>query len=898
MQRTPIDPTHWAELSRLLDEALELPPAGREFWLATLAPAYEPLKPQLRDLLSRAARIETRDFLNTLPKLADATAESTVPAEQAGECIGSYRLVREIGAGGMGSVWLAERTDGLIRRPVALKLPHIGSTRIGLAARMAREREILATLTHPNIARLYDAGITKEGRPYLALEYIEGRPIDAYCNEQRLGLHARLRLFLQVAHAVAHAHAKLIIHRDLKPANILVAGDEEVRLLDFGVAKLLEEGKAAATQLTEISGRALTLDYASPEQILGESLTTATDVYSLGVVLYELLAGTRPYHVQRGSRGALEDAIVQMDPKRMSELASAPERRALRGDLDTIVEKALRKRPDERYATVNAFAEDVLAFLERRPIQARPAGFWYRTARFIARRKLVVALSTTALAAIIGGAGVALWQMLEATTQRDAALAQQQRAESFSEFMTVLLQDAGARPLTAPELLRRGTQILENQTGMDESLLAHMYYEISRNYLFFNDTESELALLKRSADLARRKADTDIQAGAECAMAWSLVRRDRAAAEATFARAEQIVSSVRSPSLQTFVDCQRARASLLTSQGDIEGAIAALQKGFERFERQGAHWSIRKRLLTTQLTDIYRMQDRFKDALPYSEEELRFIRASGRAGTMLEIAAMNNHAGNLTQVGETAQSALLMEEILKRLESGAHWVVQPVGFRTNYGTTKWRLGDPASALELADTDRRLAEQVGNRTSVALSDLLAARALLALGRKEESLQRLERAEALWKTDSKMFARMLQEAALHRADLHIASGELDQARALVDATLAAAGFPGKNAPGIYRVLRTASRAYRLSGDPQRAVELAGAALDISRSIARTERRSVDVGLAALLRAEALADQGITERAASDAALAAEALRAGFGPRHTDTLAAEELLKRLPR
>ena len=276
--------------------------------------------------MSRSAQVETGEFLNTLPKfdLPPDDGRRAAHGEQPGDVVGPYRLVRELGSGGMGVVWLAERTDGLIKRPVALKLPHGAWKRAGLAERMAREREILATLSHPNIAHLYDAGVTRR-RAALPRHRIRRRHTHR-CVLPRAaarGADARLELFAQAADAVAYAHGKLVVHRDLKPANILVTAGGQVRLLDFGIAKLLEDGQATETRLTELSGRALTPDYASPEQILGEPLTVASDVYSLGVVLYELLCGQRPYKLQRDSRGALEEAILQADPPLPSAVAEA-----------------------------------------------------------------------------------------------------------------------------------------------------------------------------------------------------------------------------------------------------------------------------------------------------------------------------------------------------------------------------------------------------------------------------------------------------------------------------------------------------------------------------------------------------------------------------------------------
>jgi tetratricopeptide (TPR) repeat protein/tRNA A-37 threonylcarbamoyl transferase component Bud32 len=466
MHRFATDARAWTELNKLLDVALDQPASQRDHWLETLAPEFAALKPHLRDLLSRADGLETDDFLNTLPKLDTDAREWAPPdarADQPGDEVGPYRLVRELGNGGMGTVWLAQRTDGLINRPVALKLPHGAWRRAGLAERMTREREILATLNHPNIARLYDAGIAADGQPYLALEYVEGRPIDAYCRDQRLEPSSCLALFVQVANAVANAHGKLIIHRDLKPANILVTADGQVRLLDFGIAKLLGEGQAKATKLTEFSGRALTPDYASPEQILGEFLTIASDIYSLGVILYELLSGRRPYKLKRDSRGALEDAIVQTEPALPSAVADRQRGNSLRGDLDTIVLKALKKNPQDRYPTVHALLDDIERYLSARPVLARPDSARYRVAKFVRRNKLVVATTLAIFLALVGGSTLVAWQARVALTQRN-------RAEEVKEFIASVFREAdptrGAGDvLTAAELLSQAERRLKVAGG-------------------------------------------------------------------------------------------------------------------------------------------------------------------------------------------------------------------------------------------------------------------------------------------------------------------------------------------------------------------------------------------------------------------------------------------------
>ena len=410
-------------MSGLLDRALELPPDERARWIEALPEEHDAIRPRLRRLLSESDLAESRTFLQTIPKVdASGSSEAVDDTAPVPEHIGPYRVLRKLAEGGMGAVWLAERADGMVNRHVALKLPRGAWMSAGLAERMGREREILAVLNHPNIARLYDAGITSNGQPYLALEYVAGRPIDQHVTTNQLSVRARLELFLQVARAVAHAHARLIVHRDLKPSNILVADSGDVKLLDFGIAKLLDAGLLSQSAITEATARLFTPDYASPEQIAGEALGVATDVYSSGVLLYELLAGVRPYSLRGASRGALERAIAETVPRRPSDACTDPAtRRALRGDLDTIVLRALKKRPDERYATINALAEDIERHLRCQPVLARPDSAWYRASKYVARNTVAVAAAATVLVAIVAGGSLAVWQARVAVMERDRA---------------------------------------------------------------------------------------------------------------------------------------------------------------------------------------------------------------------------------------------------------------------------------------------------------------------------------------------------------------------------------------------------------------------------------------------------------------------------------------------
>jgi serine/threonine protein kinase/TolB-like protein/Tfp pilus assembly protein PilF len=426
------------QMSRLLDEALPLDEPGRRVWLETLSPEYGGIAQALREaLLSADARSAGFRALATLPKLGSAD-EASAPAAsglQAGARVGPYELIRLVGAGGMAEVWLARRADGAFKREVALKLPVLTRLRKDLEQRFARERDILASLEHPQIARFYDAGIDRNGMPYLSMEYVQGLPLTNWCDVHMLGIRARLELFLQVLGAVQYAHEKQVIHRDLKPSNILVTESGQVRLLDFGIAKLLEVEDAGQMQLTGVYGRALTPDYASPELLRDDPLDARSDVYSLGVLLYEMMTGTRPYRLQgAASIGMLERVIATADLKKPSTQvtqeasfarATAQEQltRQLRGDLDAIAFKALSKEPPERYPSATALADDLRRYLKGEPIKAIRARFTYRLRKFVLRNRTAVGAAATAVAAVLVTVGYALHRggATQATTAVNAA---------------------------------------------------------------------------------------------------------------------------------------------------------------------------------------------------------------------------------------------------------------------------------------------------------------------------------------------------------------------------------------------------------------------------------------------------------------------------------------------
>lgn len=495
-------PDNLTIILKLLDELLDLPRDRRDAWFDSLTPDNRELAPLLRDLLSHeesTAADLVNPYLSAL-SVFDLASEQTV---------GPYRLERLLGRGGMAEVWLAERADGVLtRRQFALKLPHNLDPR--MQQRLYRERDILGALTHAGIARLYDAGVSARGRPYLAMEYIEGVPLPEYCTTHRASIAERLALFSQVLDAVHYAHTVLVIHRDLKPSNILVTASGKIALLDFGIAKLLVDGKAHETELTQMGGIALTPSYASPEQIVGLPLSTATDVYSLGVNLFELLTGQLPYRMEGRSRRALEDEITQISAPRASQSASAEHAAAcattwakllsqLSGDLDAILARALRKTPTERYSSVKALQADLERYLSHEPVQARKGARAY-VFRLYARRhwKLLAAAATLILSLVVG--------VITTSHQAHLARVEARKADAVKEFVLDIFHANStehpdgekARHTTAEELLDISRQRIFTQLRDQPEVRQEM---VSNLISLYNDMQSydKTVVLARTA---------------------------------------------------------------------------------------------------------------------------------------------------------------------------------------------------------------------------------------------------------------------------------------------------------------------------------------------------------------------------------------------------------------
>ncbi len=544
----------WQQIDAVFAAALERPPAERSSYLDTACGDCSALRREVDSLL--ALEVEAEDFMEApvpVPaSLAGAAAAGEEPGAAAGDSVGAYRIVREIARGGMGAVYLAERADDAYRRQVAIKLLRPGMASAALVRRFHGERQILASLDHPNIARLFDGGTTADGRPYLVMEYIDGQPIDEYCDGHRLSVDRRIELFRQVCSAVHTAHQNLVVHRDIKPSNILVAagpgtGDGVPRLLDFGIAKLLDPAAFPHAVETTLTGlRPMTPSYASPEQVRGAAITTASDVYSLGVLLYQLLTGRLPHRFAELSPREVERVLTEESPEKPSTAAGEAAsrgtrprelRRQLAGDLDNIVMKALRKEPARRYGSVEQLSEDLHRHRVGLPVLARQDALGYQVATFLRRHKLAVAVAGLILALVLAFAGAMARQAALTARQRDRAeLAraraeqerqraeqQQERAEQVSDFLVDLFKQVdpwttSGDAVTAREVLDRGAEKIERELGDQPEVRASLLDAIGvvyRNLGLYDDAAPllEQALETREATLTAEHPEDPLWAG-------------------------------------------------------------------------------------------------------------------------------------------------------------------------------------------------------------------------------------------------------------------------------------------------------------------------------------------------------------------------------------------------
>ncbi|HEY0783323.1 MAG TPA: serine/threonine-protein kinase [Thermoanaerobaculia bacterium] len=680
-------PAPWEEL---FDEIAELDRAEREARLAELRASDPGLADRIARLL--AADDTAQGFLDRSRldpfHFADAEVESPPPDDDpepplTGSVVGSWRLLGLLGRGGMAEVYLAERTDPAFVQRAAVKVVKPGLDSRAIQQRFLREREILARLDHPNLAHFLDGGTATDGRLFFVLEWVDGEPITAYCRNNHVDLAGRLRLMQTCCQAVHSAHRRLVVHRDLKPDNILVTASGTVKLLDFGIAKLLgDDDRHDGLTLTQVDARLLTPAYAAPEQFLGEPISTVTDVYALGVLLFELITGSLPHRRHRRSLAAIANAVDSETVERPSALLRRPGSlrlaRRVAGDLDLIVLRALHRDPARRYSSAQALADDLGSFLAGRPILARGDDLAYRARRFVGRHRAAVAASLIAFLALVGALGISLWETHVARREALRADAQTNQAERVKSFLVTMLRQSDPEvgegaTLTARELLERGAATIDRGLAGQPGLQADLFDAVAQ-------LETNLGLLDpalrhaRSALALRRKillaGDVRIGRSLETLAAVRMTRGDVRAANRTYTSALTLLLAATGPDSPEVAMARRGIALAPPGPEAFASSVDLLRQALATFERLYGPDHPETLETLASLAYLLEVNQQYPEAeKTYRETIARLTRTAGPQS--LKLAAVEaDLAGLLDRLGRPAEARPLFERAIAAERSG------------------------------------------------------------------------------------------------------------------------------------------------------------------------------------------------------------------------------------
>jgi len=901
-----LSPELWQEVSPYLDHALSLSESERGAWLCSLIAD----RPELRDLLEGLLEEQRVLLLEGFLEQPSMAGQSSL----AGQFIGAYKLISVIGQGGMGSVWLAERSDGRFSRQVAVKFLRCALASRSATERFKREGRILGQLAHPHIAELLDAGVTCNGEPYLVLEYVEGEGIDHYCDQRALGIEARLHLFIDVLGALAHAHTNLIVHRDLKPSNVLVTHEGKVKLVDFGVAKLLsdDDQPSGETLLTREAGGALTPLFAAPEQVTGGAITTATDVYASGVLLYILLTGQHPAGSGPHTPADLVKAIVDTEPLRMSEgivpadaekiaamRTTTPERlhRQLRGDLDTIVGKTLKKRPAERYASVTELAGDLQRYLNHQTISAHPDTLSYRAAKFVRRNRTSVILATLAMAVAVVGIAGTLVQAAKARAERDFAFHQLSRVEAVSDLDNFLLTDAAptGKTFTVDDLLQRAEDIVKREHSPDANRV-ELLVSIGRQYESEDEDGRARHLLEQAYQLSRGLADHSSRSNASCALGNALAHSGEAA------RAESLLQEGLNeiPSGPQYVlnrvFCLLRGREIAAARGDSQLAITRAEEAQNLLQRSPFNSDILQLRVRMDLAEAYRDAGQYRRAVPAFEQASSQLTLLGRNNTETAGTLDNNWAMALFQLGRPLEAEALFRRAIEiSRDDNTDEGVSPM-LLLNYARALReldRLGEAAGYAERASWKAQHADH-----EVVLNQSLIERARIY----REEDQMAKAAEMLNQVEPRLrrtlpaghyaFAGLASERSL----LSLAAGNLRAALELANRAVdidQAAVASGRQGVGLLPIFFTRRAVVELRAqEGEKAKVDASHAISLLQSGSSPGTFSANLGRAYLALGRALQAEGKREQAHDVFRSAAENLEKTLGRDHPDSIAARQL------
>ncbi|MEM8984930.1 MAG: serine/threonine-protein kinase [Pseudomonadota bacterium] len=796
--------TDWRILEQAFEEALRREGTERETFVAAFVSEHPHLAGQLADLL-RADAQHNEALEAPIRAAADSFAE-TADDVWIGRRLGVWQIEKRIAAGGMGAVFLAQRADSEYVQNVALKIMTGQLLAPDAISRFRAERQILASLQHPNIASLIDGGSTEEQLPYIVMEFIEGRPIDAYCDAEQLDLRGRLRLFQKTCDALDYAHRNLIVHRDIKPGNILVDASGEPKLLDFGIAKLLDAGSYDMTQaLTRADARAMTLSYASPEHVRGQPVSIASDVYSLGVLLYRLLTGRSPYRGSTDSQRSIESAILETDPERPSvavtgqsdgALPSAAQvQRMLVGDLDNIVLKALQKEPERRYVTAAAFRADIERYLTDRPVQARPASIGYRTRKFVRRNMLALTTATVFAATVIG---LVVFYTSQLTIERDAATLQAERSDEIAAFLTSLFDNASphtakGQRITAIELLEQGFERIES-LDVRPVLQADLMQTIASNMTALGQQQRAIPMLERALEILKGVPEADDQAFLNVYDSLSEAHRQLEDLDEALAYRQQalaLATALYGPDDERVAFLTMRVGVTLFEMKHVDEALALEEQALATLDRIGLGESSSAIDARGNYANSLESAGRLLEAEAMHRETVALSeRVDGELApnTLIRIA---NLAGTLVQLGKLREAEAFVDVAMERGEK-----VWPPGydqfafFYYRKCTIDKRLGDFANAIDACTRSIDIA-----RSSLGEESPFYARRVRNLGSLLGILRDFEAAEAYYDQSAAVVepvlgsdSRAMRIINVRRGETALHAGDYATAEALVRSALA--------------------------------------------------------------------------------------------------------------
>ncbi len=884
----------WQELSEHLDRILELSAADAAAYLSTLQSVDQDLSDQLERLLASRRQEAYADFLAGAAPLSDPLPGD---APLVGRPVGAYVIDALIGQGGMGNVWRAHRADGRFDTTVAIKFVNVSWLGGAAEQRFRAEGRLLGRLDHANIARLIDAGVLDGTQPHLVLEYVDGEPIDVYCRRLNLDLQASIRLFLDVLAAVAHAHSHLIVHRDLKPSNIMVTRDGVVKLLDFGIATLLDADTGVAPQ-TLAGSRALTPLYSAPEQMLGQPVTTATDIYSLGLVCYLILAGRHPLAAEDSADVARLQLLMTAEPPQLSKAACtariAP--RALQGDLDNIAAKALKKSPAERYRSVDAFADDLRRYLSHEPVRARADSFVYRSGKFMRRHGVGVAIAALVALTLLGATiGMSL-QKREADRQREEAVAQAVKAEAASRLLLRMVEEIGTGngTLTPVQVADRGVYLLGQQLNAESPTKVDQLHLMAVLYDELGEKQKSYDVLVRSAAMAQR---LDYQEGmivAQCDLVeaeLSLDHRDRA--QSHLDQARRLLAAMKHPPVLPAARLHMMTAVMNATNGDFHAAISEGERSVQLLRDSGNVDNLSYVGAITRLSDYHDQLGNALEAHRYTLLASQWMDSYGAGGTIGKLNVLNNQAADFMNFGEVRAANAATAEVMRRLAERGDPPATRVSFSANHGAVLAALGRFPEAL--AVLERTIADAAASNNSFwqERAQFFRARTLIRAGRDEEGKAQLDAIEAVYRRDPVRNEGFLWSVAVSRAELLLHTGQAAAAQQVLQTLFKQIDYPAQTTSWVLRVaLPVAAETALALQDPAGAKAYASAAVTLARQAARDVNQSADVGRSMVLLARAEHAQSEDAAAVQTVRSALPALSGGLGPGHAEVMQARNL------